>query len=547
MTYLSWFLIGAMTLAVFVPFHPGLYFPGRDNGVFLYAGWRVLIGEIPYADFWDHKPPLIYFINALGLWLGQGNAWGVWFLELILLFASSYLSFHITKKLFGNLIALGATLTWLIVIFPVTMDYEGGNLTEDYALLFQFLCMWCYFKLISRQEVDTKLTTVWFLLLGFSGTACFLLKQTTIDTAISAACLLIFYSLLSSGLKLALRVVLYLFIGIIPLILILLLYFIAYDAWISLVQAFNYNFAYLPGYPLLVRLSLTWAGIGKYQLAPGIYLCTVVIVLSAIVVVLLKIIKIKKGVTYFAWPGPAAGHMVLLATMSFIISFFLISLSGRNYPHYFTSIIPSASILIAYFFYMASAPCRVFLSNPGIIAWFCLFVCLTPLVVFSGGSHRIQYKLRSIAVSRPLAPSLEQLKVMVQAKPVEPTDTILFWGAEAGWNFLLKRRAPTRFVYQYPLWQSNYVTPEMINEFTDSLISQRPLFIVDTHNKAALFLLKDINDTIKGNDSVCPANSNTSAIQYPLMNNWKRFQEWFACNYSLVGSLKNGWEVYGKR
>jgi hypothetical protein len=136
---------------------------------------------------------------------------------------------------------------------------------------------------------------------------------------------------------------------------------------------------------------------------------------------------------------------------------------------------------------------------------------------------------------------------MVQPKSVEPTDTILFWGAEAGWNFLLKRRAPTRFVYQYPLWQSNYVTPEMIDEFTDSLISQRPLFIVDTHNKAALFLLKDINDTIKGNDSVCPANSNTSAIQYPLMNNWKRFQEWFACNYSLVGSLKNGWEVYGKR
>jgi hypothetical protein len=55
------------TLIVLLPNNPNnMTLPSRDSGVFLYVGWRLLQGDIPYRDIWDHKPPLIYFVDALG-------------------------------------------------------------------------------------------------------------------------------------------------------------------------------------------------------------------------------------------------------------------------------------------------------------------------------------------------------------------------------------------------------------------------------------------------------------------------------------------------
>ena len=52
------------------------YLPNRDSGSFLYAGDQILQGNLPYIDFWDSKGPGIFYINALGLWLGKNTRWG---------------------------------------------------------------------------------------------------------------------------------------------------------------------------------------------------------------------------------------------------------------------------------------------------------------------------------------------------------------------------------------------------------------------------------------------------------------------------------------
>ena len=70
-------LIG--TIIVLFPSNPdNMTLPSRDSGVFLYVGWRLLKGDIPYRDVWDHKPPLIYFVDALGLLLSPQSLVGVW-------------------------------------------------------------------------------------------------------------------------------------------------------------------------------------------------------------------------------------------------------------------------------------------------------------------------------------------------------------------------------------------------------------------------------------------------------------------------------------
>jgi hypothetical protein len=85
-------LLFGLTTLVMLPENPAnMAWPSRDSGVFLYAGWRILSGELPYRDIWDHKPPLIYYLNALGLVVSGGSRWGVWCIEFILLFTAALL------------------------------------------------------------------------------------------------------------------------------------------------------------------------------------------------------------------------------------------------------------------------------------------------------------------------------------------------------------------------------------------------------------------------------------------------------------------------
>jgi hypothetical protein len=48
----------------------------NDVEVFRYMGLAISKGLIPYRDIFDHKPPLIYFFNYIGLL--SGGAWGFW-------------------------------------------------------------------------------------------------------------------------------------------------------------------------------------------------------------------------------------------------------------------------------------------------------------------------------------------------------------------------------------------------------------------------------------------------------------------------------------
>jgi hypothetical protein len=57
-----------------------------DKEIFKYGGFLIKKGNILYKDFFDHKPPLIFFINYLGVLLGD---WGLWVIDtLLVLFAS---------------------------------------------------------------------------------------------------------------------------------------------------------------------------------------------------------------------------------------------------------------------------------------------------------------------------------------------------------------------------------------------------------------------------------------------------------------------------
>jgi len=65
------------------------------------------------------------------------------------------------------------------------------------------------------------------------------------------------------------------------------------------------------------------------------------------------------------------------------------------------------------------------------------------------------------------------------------TEALLMWGAESAFNFLLDIPAPTRYVYQYPLYTCGYTSGERLGELAMDIRESLPL-IVDTSSSNAL-------------------------------------------------------------
>src|SRR5690349_7109259 len=56
-----------------------------DSSVFAYIGWAMKHGLMPYRDVWDHKGPLLYYLNFAGMSLRSTSTLGVGLLELVAL------------------------------------------------------------------------------------------------------------------------------------------------------------------------------------------------------------------------------------------------------------------------------------------------------------------------------------------------------------------------------------------------------------------------------------------------------------------------------
>src|ERR1044071_9246058 len=106
-------LVSALgTIIALFPSNPyNMTLPSRDSGVFLYVGWRLLNGDIPYRDVWDHKPPLIYFVDALGIALTPGSLWGIWILQLFFIFFTLLFVYKLLDQEFGVYAALAGCIT----------------------------------------------------------------------------------------------------------------------------------------------------------------------------------------------------------------------------------------------------------------------------------------------------------------------------------------------------------------------------------------------------------------------------------------------------
>ena len=109
----------------------------HDENFFVWQGWSLLKGEVPYTDFLEYKPPMIFFVNALGILSFGLNHLGYRWIFFCLIYPSVVL-FYLALRRFGVLgvFAFLIVLHYVVVIFGPSFHDGSLNETETLGLVF---------------------------------------------------------------------------------------------------------------------------------------------------------------------------------------------------------------------------------------------------------------------------------------------------------------------------------------------------------------------------------------------------------------------------
>ena len=491
------------TIIALFPSNPNnMTLPSRDSGVFLYVGWRFLNGDMPYRDVWDHKPPLIYFVDALGIALTPDSLWGIWLLRFIFIFFTLFFVYKILKREFGIFAALAGAVALTSGLLTIL---EKGNVTEEYSLVFQALGFWLF---LSAWRRDFPLRSTFWM--GVLGGLAFNFKQTTIGLWMTYGLFLLAIRLFQR--KFLIKDFLVLLGGWLVPSVVLILYLASRGAFVEYwEQAFLYNFVYIGKHEGIRRLIPVFIkGFAYLQNGWVLYLA-IAGWLAGFAYAWLK----RKDLFTQAHP------LVLMALVNLPIEVFFITISGRSILHYYLTPLPVMAILAGTLVYtLPFLVGKITRANSQSIQRWASGAVLATVLLGQVGQIAYYPSYVRILSDNDYAPVIDHV-----AKNTTPSDQVLLIGAESVVNFLARRESPTRYVYQYPL--ATLGRRPMFEEYFEQILKNKPILIIDTRGRDRLD--EKLYTSIQKRSQIVRDGVQQLAVNYQEV---ARFEDWVV--YRLI-------------
>ncbi len=439
---LAWVvLVGGLALS------PALLNPWSDSSAYAYVAQVIRDGGLPYRDAWDHKPPLIYALDALSFSVFGENRWAVWALERVLVFVTGLLLYGLLRAM-GLRTRLAGAGTLGAVLLLCRSLWVGLNTPEMAALPFQVITLWAGLRLL-RDPRDR-----WALIAGGAAGLALLGKQTTCGAVVAFVPAV---ALAQRGwLRQHVRPVIVLLasVGIAPGI--AALYLAARGGLPDAVEAILvYNRYHLHSFSVSGWVRSTTDS--------------------------QAVLALYGPLAYFALVGvlfrrlaPAGGTFVLWLALTCGADFALTNSSARGYPHYFltplAAFVPLALVGLAWWLD------QDWLRSPRGLrratwAYLALLVLVPPILELA----------QAVAVSGGhLWGSPRRSTVAAYVRDhTRPGDFVLNWGHANDVNFGADRRSPSHYFYSLPLVMEGFATPARVRAFVDEVQAHPPVLIVD--------------------------------------------------------------------
>lgn len=292
-----------------------------DSSVYKTIALMMDKGYMPYRDTFDHKGPLIYIFNWLGNRISRYR--GVWVIEFITLFVTFFCIYKIArlkcKKVHSCIILLVSTT-------PLFTYFEGGNLTEEYAMPFITITLYFFLDYLINEKVNMFRVVCTGVCLG----GVFLLRVNMIAVWL-VFCIAIFLKCISEKEYLrAERFTVYFILGFLGILVPVLVWLFINDSlqdfWDDYIK---FNIAYISLSAEKTCFAEKWHAFFAFLDDQ------IVIIAVAISIYMYKVIdKILYGIY----------------TCYLFVTLFMIALSGMVFPHYGMILIPAVAFPIASMF-----------------------------------------------------------------------------------------------------------------------------------------------------------------------------------------------------
>lgn len=149
---------------------------GYDSAIFQVIGKGWVEGAVPYVELFDHKGPLIFFVNMLGYAL-YGRA-GILVLQTFSLAVTAWGLYRLGRVYLNRPVAVG---TAAVALLYLARTFDEGNMTEEYSLPFLAVSLWLAVRYFKKSETTGDWSHSWksALVYGASFGAILMLRVTS--------------------------------------------------------------------------------------------------------------------------------------------------------------------------------------------------------------------------------------------------------------------------------------------------------------------------------------------------------------------------------
>lgn len=499
-----------------------------DSAVFAFAGDLIRHGGIPYLSYWDHKPPLIHYINAAALGLAGGSLWGVWMVSLLALLAAMGLGYQALRRALGSHAAIFGIGFFVLSLSNVV----ASNHTETYVLPLQWAAVFLLIRGYSSSSGQAAIG--WWL--GVIAALELLLRPNLVGSAVSVA-LVLSVLLLSERRYLAWGQLIF---GSACGIMLIASTVAGYLAWHGALaafwdQVFHYNFIYSAvAWKLRIRamyFGLTFSA----QYAPILPLAGWLLTAYLLTI---------RGRRHPLFP------LLLLGVIWLPLELIAASVSGRTYANYYMPLLAPLALLAALLVadLLNRLPQTLAHERRTTKVFTLLLIAMAFFAVADSGLKVRDWGLR---LSR-----MEQVPETARyiRQHTEPDAKILVWGHAADLYLLSERSPASRFIYPLALLTPGYTDVHLVDEFLQEVQAAQPLMIIDAtrvglHARGGESAVPSLEAW--QSDWVNPDPRDPAVAALGLRSTWavspalKRFYDYVDANYSLVDRIgPQHWGMY---
>lgn len=421
------------------PFSNGV--PLTDSSVFQYIGYRMWkYGELPYIDFFDHKGPIIYFINMLGTFLSL--RYGIFVVETAFMFITLFFTWK-TLALFSNkLCALIGDLACFLFLYDF---FECGNLVEEYSMAFMAISIY----LFSDYYRNKKTTGFRIVVTGVCFACVLLLRPNMIGIWIVFCCAIALKELWMREYAFVLKMIGCFFLGASIIMVPVMCYLLWNHALTNFFDCYlTFNFAY--------------SGSEKGSVLYSVYrYCRTEFFAVTCILWFLSVWMGKNVKWLMEYFGVCASALA--------VSMLLCCMTGNPVPHYLMTVFPVAAVGYAYgasrlWKQMDIRDRKLKAGFAGII------VCVFIFQLLEIKNAYIRYQGDG---DLTVAEAAQVIRENSDAK-----DEMTVFGNACKYYLASDKRSFSRYIYQYPIGE---VRPAIMEEYFLEMKEDTPTIVVIDH------------------------------------------------------------------